>query len=429
MSLRSVSNQPAISPGGKDSPVDSAAPSTPSASGEDEIIVIAKEGDIVLHIEHDIGERQSACRLRVSSRKLADVSKYFARLLQPGRFGEGERVDTELKSLREKYPSIAEAPATELPVISLQDLGRISTVKSISPLCTDMLYMLHGNDLAATPPLTNLANLAIVADRFDALIAAAEYANRKKLIRTIDGKTTPKIDTNLTQEKVRQRLLVAVLFNYSPWIEKYSARLIIRGWVGNEVETTLPLWWDLPSRFEEELLCRREYMLDAVQSVQAHFLSLYSSRERQCKLGYDSSAQCDSFQLGEMIRFFMRIGTLKLQGVVYDATEPPEPYSGDVYSLLDAMQQVPEYQIDKNHHHCGIRTRIIPLIDTLRESISHIGICFEYWTTSWSQYAWMEAKQPLLWRKQNYRLKATSHETLHANVRGLFMAAERDWSI
>lgn len=392
-------------------------------------IIIAAHGDMVLRIEHESAAGTTSHGFRVSSPALKAHSKYFERLLQVGRFGEGSLVEAQHNELRKRYMSMIEVPSDELPVVSVQDLGRISHVKALDALCIDFLYILHNKDTQTFPPVANLANLAIVADRFDALEPVKSYVRRKKMVRAIDGKTTLKSDTALSEEKVRQRLLVAVLLDYPPWIEKYSARMIIKGWVGKELDLSAALWWDLPSRLEEEMASRRTYVLETIQSLQTHFVRLYTSRERQCKLGYDSSAQCDSYQLGEMIRFFTRVRTIQMQGAIIEDAEPPAPYAGDLYLLLDTLRQVPEYQIDKFHSHCGIRTRLVPLLDLLQECLQHVGVCAECWSERRVEYAWMEAKRPLVWRRQELRLKPMgSNHGQHASLRAMFMASERDWT-
>lgn len=393
-------------------------------NGPSHVVDIDPRGDVVLEIKHGKVSHQ----FRVNTLALKANSKYFGGLLQ-GRFGESERIDKSHAHLKEKYASPAKTPTVELPAIYIEDVGRISAVKSIEPLCTDFLNILHGKDpQTSLPPVANLANLAIVADRFDALDTVRGYIRRRKIPRAIDGKTTPKADNSLTEEKVRQRVLVAVLLDYGHWLEKYSARMITKGWVGKEANESAALWWDLPSRLEEELTIRRDSILDTFQSLQALFLRLYTSRERQCKLGYDSSGQCDSFQLGEMIRFFTKSSTLKLQGTIFDTTEPPVPFEDDIFNLIDALRQVPEYQIDRNHSHCGIRTRLIPILDLITESLYHVGICSECWSQNRLEHAWMEGKPPLTWKKQTHRLRNLGHRDVHANVRSLFTATDRDWS-
>lgn len=39
---------------------------------------------------------------------------------------------------------------------------------------------------------------------------------------------------------------------------------------------------------------------------------------------------------------------------------------GDVDQLIGVLRQCPSYQIDKNHTHCGLRTRILPALDYVR---------------------------------------------------------------
>jgi hypothetical protein len=271
-------------------------PSTPSSDrtsaatpdNEDAIHEIAPQGDLVIEFKHLIDRNSTSRRFRVSSSALRSNSRYFESLLQPGRFSEAATIKEKHEAIREQYGDIAKAPSEELPVLHIEDLGRIS-VKSIGPLLNDFLSVVHGKDTQTNPPVANLANLAIVADRFDALDVVAQYAHRKRMFRALDGKTTAEADSELGEERVRQRLLVAILLDDAPWVEKYSIRLIMKGWVGKEVSISSALWWDIPRRIEEELTYRRECILDTVQSLQQHFLALYTSRQRQCKLGYDSS--------------------------------------------------------------------------------------------------------------------------------------------
>ncbi len=416
--------------GGRETPTtpssDASGILTP-ADNVDEVVEIAANGDVVLRIEHQLVAGITVRSFRVSTSNLKTNSKYFQNILQPGRFEEANKIEAIHKTLHERYGDIAQTPSDELPILDIKDLGRIS-VKSIGPLVTDFLNILHSKDTQTSIPVVNLANLAVVADRFDALDVVKNFVGRKKMIRAHDGKTTPRLDAALNEEKVRQRLLVGVLLDYAPWVEKYTARLITKGWTGKESDISSALWWDIPSRIEDELAHRRDCLLETIQSLQSHFLSMYASRERQCKLGYESSLQCDSFQLGEMVRFFMRVGTLQFQGTMVDSSDPPVAYDGDLYLLLDTLRQVPEYQIDKFHSHCGIRTRMVPLLDMLQECLSSVGVCFDCWQEDRHQTSWMLSKRPLLWKKQTFRLRGQGHDNRHADIRALFTAGERDWS-
>lgn len=130
-----------------------------------------------------------------------------------------------------------------------------------------------------------------------------------------------------------------------------------------------------------------------------------------------------------MIRFFTRMGTLEFQGKLLDTNEPPSAYSGNVYHIIETLRQIPEYQIDLNHKHCGIRTRLVPLLDVIEELLPSTGICANCWSQSRANYAWMDVKRPLLWAKPRSRGKNQSPcDNEHAQVRELFTAEQRNWS-
>ncbi|KAM0713718.1 hypothetical protein Q7P37_010680 [Cladosporium fusiforme] len=410
---------------------------TPAADQEETGIadVAPKNGDLLLQIKHESAVPGVAFHsFRVSVSALKAKSKYFERLLETGRFGEGQQIASQHEELHKTFQDLSLVPAEDLPVVRIEDIGRISAVKSIRPLLTDFLLILHGQDTQATPPVSNLANLAIVADRFDALEAVKLHIRRKKIIKALDAKTQPKQDAGLAEERVRQRLFVGLMLDYPPWVDKYSARLVVKGWVGQEADLEDPLWWDLPNRIEEELVLRRDCLLETIQSIQTHFLGLYSTRVRQCRLGYDSSPECDSFQFGEMVRFFIRSGTLRLENIIIASdtttTDASTVYDGDIHLLIDRLKQIPEYQVDRNHSHCGIRTKLVPLVDLIAACMQQVGICGECWAGDRHSHAWLGAKRPLKWRKavDGVNLRSHDHERRHASVRDFFLAAEKDWS-
>ena len=183
-----------------------------------------------------------------------------------------------------------------------------------------------------------------------------------------------------------------------------------------------------------ELICRRDCVVETINSLQVYVVKLYTSKERQCKLGYDSSPQCDSFQLGEMIRFFNRIGTLRMQSTIYDIGSP-EPGVGDIEHLIVLLRQCPQYQIDRNHTHCGIRTRLIPALDIILALIgSDVGICRQCWVDDRANYRWSEQVRAGAWtvRKGSTRSRRGRDErgckVGHAQAKALFTASSRDWT-
>lgn len=144
-----------------------------------------------------------------------------------------------------------------------------------------------------------------------------------------------------------------------------------------------------------ELLYRRCRILVTISSLQNYFLSLYTSRTRQCSLGYDSSAACDSFQLGEMIKFLTRKNLLSL--VPFQVVPPEDPafiwpvaYTGDIEQLVSALRQCPSYQIDNNHGHCGLRSKLLPALDYVKDCLdAGIGLHVRLWKSERSSQTWV----------------------------------------
>lgn len=417
---------------------------------EDDAIAVAVNGDLILDVSQEENGEQFS--YRVDSKILQQNSRYFENLLSD-RFNEGQQLSAALEALNLRgYSDIAEVPADELSRISIINVGRIAISKSsaLQPLLSDFLRAIHSLELAIPhPPVANLANLAVVADRFDAVACLSIYVRRKKFLHLHDAKSRGKPNPTLTEDRVRQKLLVGILLDHPSWVTKYSKQLIMRDSIqwrpGTELDHTKALWWDIPNAVEDEMIQRREYILETINSLQAHFLKLYTSGERQCKLGYDTSLACDSFQLGEMVRFFHKIDTVRLQGKIYDNVEPTY-YLGDIDRLLLSLRQCSNYQIDGNHAHCGLRSRLLPLLDLVQNQLSldtgslDIGICSECWTHHRAEYAWSLAKRPVLWaltgnqalasgsvRKDRQR-SSGSCLSKHLAVRDLFMAVERNWT-
>lgn len=421
---------------------------------EDGLLAVASGGDLILDVSQDEGSQQFS--YRVDSKILQKNSRYFENLLSD-RFSEGQKLAAALKDLKlAGHAILDDTPVERLPRISIVNAGRIAVSKasSIRNLVADFLRAIHGVDLAVpNPPVANIANLAVVADRFDAVECVARYVLKKKFLQLTEAKSKGRASPALTEERARQKLLIGLLLDHSPWVTRYSKHLIMRDsqqWQpGVEEDHTKALWWDIPNGVEDEMIQRREYILETVNSLQAHFLRLYTSGDRQCKLGYDTSLQCDSFQLGEMIRFFTKIDTLRMQGKIYDSTEPT-CYQGDIERLLATLRQTSSYQVDSNHAHCGLRVRLMPLLDLLQDHLSlstgnsDIGICGECWNDHRSEYAWSLAKRPVLWTAPRHisttRAPATNGAakrqqnspggclSRHLAVRDIFMAVERNWT-
>lgn len=140
-----------------------------------------------------------------------------------------------------------------------------------------------------------------------------------------------------------------------------------------------------------ELQHRRECILNTIASILRHFMKLYTSRTRQCKLGYGSSAACDSYQLGEMVKFLTSRRLLYLVDFSpVSLDEVPDLANVDIGHILGILKQCPGYQIDKNHTNCGLRTRILPIIEYIQTMLSSNVV-------SLSRLAWKKDRASASW--------------------------------
>ena len=134
---------------------------------------------------------------------------------------------------------------------------------------------------------------------------------------------------------------------------------------------------------------RRERILVTIGSLQSHFLSQYNSKQRQCRLGYDSSPQCDLFQLGQMIRFLTLKGTITLQSTI-EGSDYIQPYEGSIWDLMKTLRECPSYQIDQNHTHCGLRGKLMPNLDLILIALAPVCADMGSWNDRMHRSSWLE---------------------------------------
>ncbi|CAK7241986.1 MAG: hypothetical protein STHCBS139747_003459 [Sporothrix thermara] len=290
---------------------------------------------------------------------------------------------------------------------------------------------------AKTPPtLLELATLALQADRFACTEAAAAYvrALRPRFPQPVvrATRTDSTVGTGgavagagnfpgmINEEAIRQKVFVSWLLDQPIRFHPGTRELILFGsrrWKaaleggdddrdnesdggmggGAEIGATfqvrhLPAWWDLPDGIESELQFRRACIVNCIASVPRHFVALYTSRnKRQCKMGYESSAACDSFQLGEIIKFLFHkdlmflndfSSTVLARGRRQRRISPADYAAVDINHILTTLKQCPAYQLDKHHVNCGLRTRILPILEYIQAMLgaSVIGLHRHEWT-------------------------------------------------
>lgn len=132
-----------------------------------------------------------------------------------------------------------------------------------------------------------------------------------------------------------------------------------------------------------------------------------------------------------MVRFLANKNLLRLHGFAFDGYH--EPYSGDIEQLITTLRQVPSYQIDTNHKHCGLRTRILPALDYIQAMLGgSIGINRAGWERDRSAHRWEEGgKTPAFEFTRDVndpRLKVEGNMVLDKFGKRLFTAESWNWS-
>ncbi|KAK3314762.1 hypothetical protein B0H66DRAFT_321457 [Apodospora peruviana] len=346
---------------------------------------------------------------RVYSSVLREVSKYFRALLGFDSYAEGKTIETAFKELSLQGTNPSEAATKDLPHIAIHVDDKESQSANQQVVFEDIMDILHGIALPSAPVTMHfLATMGVLADRFDCLEPVMKGfkselkfksfkwpATQTRLSRYEDGEVL----TAEAEGVLRQKIYVAWLFNQPLKFEKSTAELILYGsrrWsaLGEDDETdssyTAP-WWQLPDNIETELQERRTCILNTIASIPQHFLKLYTSRDRQCKLGYDSSSSCDSYQLGETIKFLVKHNLFSLVDFSPSSLQRiPDFATVEINYILGLLKQFPGYQIDKNHTNCGLRTRIRPILDVVASLLSSRSV-------SLSRTLWASDRQLATW--------------------------------
>ncbi|KAK3944530.1 hypothetical protein QBC46DRAFT_374571 [Diplogelasinospora grovesii] len=357
---------------------------------------------------------------RVHLDTLKRHSKYFNNLLGDTRFAEAKSILSafERLSLRNVKPS--EADPHDLPLVKIEEDDEATQSAGQETIFEDLLRILHGKDVITAPKsitMQYLAILAVMADRFDCVSPVSRYVNSglkfkwpatqtrlSSAVRGTQEHSHPAALTKQGEETLRQKILVSWLLDQPLKMQAATRELIMYGsrkWASyapdDEIEEDgdSAAWWDLPDNLEQELQYRRECVLNTIASIPRHFLQLYMSRgTRQCKLGYDSSSSCDSYQLGEMIKF---LSNRKLLILVDFGTNSLDNLNTlgqfatvEIQHLVSLLKNCPSYQIDKNHTNCGLRTRILPVLEYMQAMMSSNAVAI-------SRASWKKDRESTSW--------------------------------
>ncbi|KAK1761042.1 hypothetical protein QBC47DRAFT_368923 [Echria macrotheca] len=424
---------------------------------------IAPTGDVVLDVKYSNGRRG----YRVESSDLKKSSRYFRALLGSG-FSEAKSVEEGLARLAIQGVKPSEAPADSLPHIEIEqdDVGSRVPSTYLFAAFPDLLRIVHGQAVTSVVKIRYLAALAVIADRFNCADAvsrtwASVVGNSKRTtwLQSPPPNYAPGIDSKLgllEEEEIRQSILVSWIFNLPREMYVYTQALIRCGsrlWLLQEEEaghqedgaglqeddaSLWGPWWDLPDGLEDELQRRRECIMATLASIPRHFLGLYLSRQRQCPLG---SASCDSFHLGEMVKFLTRRWLVSLvdfspNGAGHLPNAIAACASVQPNRILSILREMPGYQIDDSHKSCGPRRRMQRILDCMGFALASksIPIDWDGWKTDRASASWFSSDAG----HKVYTFRFDLHLTMDHFVNGLhgseqlmksmFTANEWDWT-
>ncbi|KAK4188827.1 hypothetical protein QBC35DRAFT_183193 [Podospora australis] len=473
-----------------------------SAKPDLEIVDIVPDGDILLDVTFDISKKvlkeakkasttkhignepqapfkaKTRVGYRVHLSVLKQNSRYFTNLLSDTRFAEAKAIEAAFEKLSLQGVKPEDADVKDLPVVKINEDDEASQSTNQVAAFGDLMRVLHRVPTTIKPlTMSHLVVIAILADRFDCAPLVSKWLNVSKFKWPATPPRVPKDDggpalSRQSEETLRQKILVAYLLNQPVKMQSSTRELILFGsrrwavtWDENEGEDAYTAaWWDLPDNLEAELHTRRTSILSTLASIPQHFFRLYAhvptassstpspaggnnNHKRpplQCKLGYDTSSACDSYQLGEIVKFLtsrnlftiLDFSPRSLDTILHD---PRKDFSAtDITSLISILKQCPSYQIDKNHTHCGLRTRLLPILEYVeaRLQAQAIAISLQGWKKDPEVESWSSEQKSKHKKKFSFTRGLSSDQRLRYGgamagdkfARELFTAEEWDWT-
>lgn len=106
------------------------------------------------------------------------------------------------------------------------------------------------------------------------------------------------------------------------------------------------------------------------------------------------------------------------------APEESEPFNGNINDIISRLRECTAYQIDENHTHCGLRTRLIPILNSLE--LGQAAICFSCWDADRMKESWLENPELGSWTYAKQSSARGCEE--HRRAKLMFTAETRDWT-
>lgn len=169
---------------------------------------------------------------------------------------------------------------------------------------------------------------------------------------------------------------------------------------------------------------RRLNLLQTLSSLQKQIFNLYIDKPNQCRLGYDTSPACNMFQLGQATRFFVQKGMTTMESGFIRESETGMMI-GNTLDVITTLRACPERQIDSNHQHCGVRSKLIAGLDLIVPLVQ-VGICGECWKQDSHAESWDRSPCGDKWLYAAPGRALTGCE-VHRRAKEMYTAKERDW--
>lgn len=101
---------------------------------------------------------------------------------------------------------------------------------------------------------------------------------------------------------------------------------------------------------------------------------------------------------------------------------------GSIGKVLDKLRQCPSYQINKHHSHCGLRARLLPVLELIQGLVeSEAGICGKCWVQGKGGLLWSQPPRVKHWAYVPSKILCKKKCERHEQAREMFTAQERDW--
>lgn len=205
------------------------------ASSSIKAVIIYPQGDLLLHVKFD---DDSSTDYRVSMSALRGESDYFSTLLDSSKFSEGIAIKSRLAGFRRTRTDIASLPISELPRVTLSEVGvGPNAVHSVVETAFELfLGILHSS--SPSKPEGSKARVRLLysfvvyfADRFAAVDAVRSYMlEHCSDVLCMKFDKVGKSSTSTSKEATRRQMLyIGLILGCPDIVEHYSASLVIWG--------------------------------------------------------------------------------------------------------------------------------------------------------------------------------------------------------